>query len=68
MQPCLTLGPGKKRDFSRQKQWGHFLKTVISRDFFPKHKTRKKRANFTKSVIYRDQRSFQTINTVNAWW
>ena len=51
------VGPGKKRDFSWQKPWGHFLKTVISRDFFPEHKNREKRGNFTKSVIYCDQKS-----------
>ena len=33
----LMARPWKKRDFTWQKPWGHFLKTVISRDFFPEH-------------------------------
>ena len=49
-------------DFSWQKPWGHFLKTVISSDFFPEHKNREKRWNFTKSVIYRDQKSKKLPN------
>ena len=56
------VGPGKKRDFSWQKPWGHFLKTVISRNFFPEHKNREKRGNFTKCVIYRDQKSKKLPN------
>ena len=44
------------------KPWGHFLKTVISRGFFPEHKNREKRENFTKSVIYRDQKSKKLPN------
>ena len=40
----------------------NFLKTVISRDFFPEHKNREKRGNFTKSVIYRDQKSKKLPN------
>ena len=56
------LGPGKKRDFSGQKPWGHFLKTAISRDFFPEHKNREKGGNFTKPVIYRDQKSKKLPN------
>ena len=39
------------------KNRGDFLKTVISRDFFPEHKNREKQGNFTKSVIYHDQKS-----------
>ena len=30
---------------------------MISRDFFPEHKNHDKLGNFTKSVIYRDQKS-----------
>ena len=53
-----------------EKPWGHFLKTVISSDFFPEHKNREKRGNFTKSVIYPDQKSksFRTIGKMNARW
>ena len=58
----LCLGPGKKRDFSCQKPWENFLKTVIFHDFFPEHKNREKRGNFTKSVIYRDQKSKKRPN------
>ena len=54
--------PWKKRDFSCQKPWGHFLKTVISRDFFPEHKNREKRDNFTKSMIYCHQKSKKRPN------
>ena len=54
--------PRKKRDFSWQKPWGHFLKPVISCDFFPEQKDREKRGNFTKSVIYRDQKSKKLPN------
>ena len=38
------------------------FKTVISGDFFPEHKNREKRWNFTKSVIYRDQKSKKLQN------
>ena len=37
-------------------------KPVISHDFFPEHKNREKRGNFTKSVIYRDQKSKKLPN------
>ena len=30
------------------KPWGHFLKTVISRDFFSEHKNHEKTAEFNK--------------------
>ena len=53
------VGPGKKREFSWQKPWGHFLKTV---NFPSEHKNREKRGNFTKSVIYRDQKSKKLPN------
>ena len=49
----------KKRDFSWQKPWGHFLKTVISllnkTVTWEFHKIR-------KSVIYRDQKSKKLPN------
>ena len=48
------LGPEKKRDFSWQKPWGRFLKTVIS---FLNTKTVKNGGISQKSVIYRDQKS-----------
>ena len=35
---------------------------MISRDFFPEQKNREKRGNFTKSVIYRDQKSKKLPN------
>ena len=59
----LYLGNGKKkRNFSWQKPWGHFLKTVASRDFFTEHKIRENWGNFTKSVIYHDQKSKKLPN------
>ena len=33
-----------------------------NRDFFPEHKNRGKQENFTKSVIYRDQKSKKLPN------
>ena len=35
---------------------------MISHDFFPEHRKREKRGNFTKSVIYRDQKSKKIPN------
>ena len=35
---------------------------MISCDFFPEHKNREKRGNFTKSVIYCDQKSKKLPN------
>ena len=38
------------------KNRGAFSQNRDSCDFFPEHKNREKRGNFTKSLIYRDQK------------
>ena len=56
----FQLGPGKKKhDFSWKKTLGSFSQ---NRDFFPEHKNREKRGYFTKSMIYRDQKSKKLPN------
>ena len=63
----ICIGPGKKKDldFSWQKPWGNFLKTVISGDFIPEHKNREKRGNFTKSVILWKTEEFHKIRDLS---
>ena len=54
---ALFLGPGKKPYFFMAKTVGSFSQNRDFPCFFPEHKNRRKRGNFTKSVIYRGQKS-----------